>query len=79
MLASYLLYHLERSDTEAVLLMYEINRKVQEKNFALLDLLQEKMQAAEQNRKPENQYREKDISERNSHFGISDIVRKLSV
>ena len=72
MLASYLLYHLERSDTEAVLLMYEINRKVQEKNFALLDLLQEKMQAAEQNRKPENQYREKDISERNSQENIQE-------
>lgn len=40
--ASYLLYHLERTDTEAVLLMYEINRKVQEKNYALMDLLQSK-------------------------------------
>ena len=40
--ASYLLYHLEQTDTEAVLLMYEINRKVQEKNYALMDLLQSK-------------------------------------
>ena len=47
MFASYLLYHLEQSDTEAVLLMYEINRKVQEKNYALFELLKEKTQYAE--------------------------------
>ena len=44
MFASYLLYHLEQGDTEAVLMMYEINRKVQEKNYALMDLLQKKIQ-----------------------------------
>ena len=38
--ASFLLYHLNQADTEAVLLVYEINRNVQEKNYALLDILQ---------------------------------------
>lgn len=45
MFSSYLLYHLEQSDTEAVLLMYEVNKKVQEKNYALLELLKEKTQS----------------------------------
>ena len=34
------MYHLDQSDTEAVLLVYEINRKVQEKNYALMEILQ---------------------------------------
>ena len=38
--ASFLLYHLNQADTEAVLLVYEINRNVQGKNYALLDILQ---------------------------------------
>lgn len=40
MFASFLLYHLNQADTEAVLLVYEINRKVQEKNYALTEILQ---------------------------------------
>lgn len=42
MFASFLLYHLNQADTEAVLLVYEINRKVQEKNYALTEILQGK-------------------------------------
>ncbi len=56
MFASYLLYHLEQSDTEAVLLMYEINRKVQEKNYALFELLKEKTQHSECSRRQSTPY-----------------------
>lgn len=50
-LASYLLYHLNQSDTEAVLLVYEINRKVQEKNYALLEILQDNQEKSEEREK----------------------------
>ena len=46
--ASYLLYHLNQADTEAVLRVYEINRKVQEKNYALLEILQGEPEPAEE-------------------------------
>ena len=46
--ASYLLYHLNQADTEAVLRVYEINRKVQEKNYALLEILQEEPETSEE-------------------------------
>ena len=39
--ASYLLYHLDQTDPNAVLMVYEMNRKVQEKNYALLQILRE--------------------------------------
>ena len=46
--ASYLLYHLNQADIEAVLRVYEINRKVQEKNYALLEILQEEPETSEE-------------------------------
>ncbi len=46
--ASYLLYHLNQADTNAVLRVYEINRKIQEKNYALLEVLQEESETSEE-------------------------------
>ena len=46
--ASYLLYHLNQTDTEAVLRVYEMNRKVQDRNYALLEILQEEPKVSDE-------------------------------
>ena len=53
--ASYLLYHLNHTDTEAVLMVFEINRKVQETNYALMDLLQEIQSTSEPEKNEQTQ------------------------
>lgn len=59
--ASYLLYHLNQADTDAVLRVYEINRKVQEKNYALLEILQGEQKLSEE---PEKNVGKDHIGER---------------